>query len=137
MLGKLFTTADGKIPFLQIAIGILLGAVAMFLYAKFYKPKLLFQDSIALVPGRAEVGVPKAPSVVAPHQTQQTVSPLPMEATTLAQPSFLDLNDVTAGGQIQMPKLGNYKQEEYTNEDTDDEEDDEDDEHMERVHRPL
>lgn len=41
---KLFATADGKIPFLQIIVGIIIGAISMFAYIKFGKPKFIFDD---------------------------------------------------------------------------------------------
>src|SRR3954468_20982155 len=52
MFKRLFTSADGKIPFLQIIIGIVLGAISMFAYCKFCKPKLLFGEKVVdlLVP---------------------------------------------------------------------------------------
>ncbi len=37
MLTKLFSTADGKIPFVQIILGIILGAAGMYIYFRFYK----------------------------------------------------------------------------------------------------
>lgn len=44
MFSKLLTSSDGKIPFLQIIIGAILGAIGMFVYAKFWKPKILFEN---------------------------------------------------------------------------------------------
>jgi len=46
-IGKLFTTSDGKIPFTQIAIGILIGAIAMYVYVKIYKGDLPFGKKTA------------------------------------------------------------------------------------------
>lgn len=41
-------TADGKIPFTQIAIGILIGAIAMYVYVKMYKGDLPFMKKTSL-----------------------------------------------------------------------------------------
>ena len=47
MLGKLFMTEGGKIPFTQIALGIIIGAIAMYVYIKFNKGKLPFSKASA------------------------------------------------------------------------------------------
>lgn len=43
-LSRLFTTADGSVPIIQIIAGMVLGAIAMFAYAKICKPKYLYED---------------------------------------------------------------------------------------------
>ena len=44
-MSKFLTASDGKIPFLQILIGIIVGAIGMFIYAKFWKPNMLFEST--------------------------------------------------------------------------------------------
>jgi hypothetical protein len=116
----LFTTSDGKIPFLQIFVSLIIGAVAMFLYAKIYKPKILFES---IGPATMSDAVAAALPRPAPQQISvpaTTVVPASVEPSQ--QPSsFLDMQDMA-----HMPKLPHiYRQDDYTNED--DEEDEEED----------
>ena len=45
MISKLLATSDGKIPFLQILIGLIVGAIGMIVYVKFKKPDFIFGNS--------------------------------------------------------------------------------------------
>jgi hypothetical protein len=79
---KLFTASDGKIPFLQILIGIIVGAIGMFIYVKFWKPKILF-DNVESIAG---IGVSQplpAPNTNAKIQMQPQQQPpqQPMQQT--------------------------------------------------------
>lgn len=44
-IGKLFTTSDGKVPFVQIALGLIIGAIGVLVYVRLYKPAFLFAPS--------------------------------------------------------------------------------------------
>jgi hypothetical protein len=129
MLGKLFTTADGKIPFLQIAIGIMIGALAMFIYAKFYKPKILFQDTYPSL--RSPTKIPPQIDTNAQEQShahahlQVQSAPKQSVGRVPGHPTFLDMNDISPSEQVKMPKLPQiYKQDEYSNEEEEKEDDD-------------
>lgn len=43
MFSKFLAGVDGKIPIFQIVLGVIIGAIAMFLYAKFMKPSFLYE----------------------------------------------------------------------------------------------
>jgi hypothetical protein len=45
MLGKLFVH-DGKIPFVQILVGIIVGILGTLVYVKFMKPQFIFQSAV-------------------------------------------------------------------------------------------
>lgn len=83
---KLFTASDGKIPFLQILIGIIVGAIGMFIYVKFWKPKILFDnvESIAGAGVSQPLPAPNAkiqmqPQQQPPQQTMQQPMQQPMQ----------------------------------------------------------
>ena len=118
MLGKLLTTADGKIPYLQIAIGIIIGIIGMFAYAKFYKPKILFEDSLLAAPvtnGKRRVDQQQQQQQSI-HQQINEPQVEAVETTTISTPSFIDISQM---GQP-MPKLQTiFEQDEYSNTDMD------------------
>jgi hypothetical protein len=136
MLTRLFATSDGKIPFLQILVGVIIGAIGMFVYAKFWKPKLLFDHKLPL----------SSPSQEPFRETQQFVVRSPThnrgneEASTVvpadvvepngqyedpnSQPAYIEIQ------QVSMPSMPNLTpiyeaQEEFSqSEEETDEEDD-------------
>lgn len=127
MFGKLLTASDGKIPFVQIVIGVIIGAIAMFLYAKFWKPKMLFDDSSnSLSPTRESKLIKDVKNELKEDprrrkvsgQQQPMVETIETTVITPSQPSFVDLRNLNSGGQIPMPmpKLPTmYEQDEYSN----------------------
>jgi hypothetical protein len=49
-MGSLFTTADGQVPFFQIILGLIIGAVMMLIYAKFFRPPFIVGDDYIFEP---------------------------------------------------------------------------------------
>ena len=128
MISKMLTTADGKIPFLQIIIGVIVGAIGMFLYAKFCKPPWLFTPAPSASAALQDVKdaankVIKNDQPVTQQQEPQVLPRTRVEPQTVG-PSFIDLRAMA----IPMPKLPTvYENDEYSNEPSEAEEDDEDD----------
>lgn len=114
MLAKLFTTGDGRIPFVQIALGIIIGAVGMLIYARFYKPKILFPESTS---STSTVAAPAPqPSISTKRQAQQpsdqrqrtalrSASEFESSAALVGAPVLLDLGTLHPGNQGGAPEL--------------------------------
>lgn len=139
MLGKLLRASDGSIPFVPIMVGIIIGAIAMFAYAKFWKPKILFDrgysfTSASRIPRRIDENGDDGNNnnnnnlaVAGPQQHPQAQPVMTtIDATALSQPAFIDIRQMAAGQiPIPMPQLQTmYDQQEYDDEPDDDEQSD-------------
>lgn len=146
-MSKFLTASDGKIPFLQILIGIIVGAIGMFVYAKFWKPKMLFENENLEIP-QPQIAATAAAPVAQQPQRQSTAQQAPKQQQH-PQTGNVKLNGVNGGNmrmpimpdgeaqayieiqQIPMPSMPPlatvYETEEYS-QDPDDEEIDEDEE---------
>jgi hypothetical protein len=117
-IAKMLTASDGKIPYLQILIGVAIGVIGMFFYAKFCRPKILFEEtSIALDPVAANDQL-LAQTATATRMKAKAV-PAPVHAQTNASPVLLDIRTLVPN-EKNMPKL---PMEELTEDETEDEED--------------
>lgn len=115
MFMKLLTMTDGKIPYTQIAIGIILGAIGMLIYAKICKPKFLNEDFSVL-------GLPSLPSF--PNSTSQPVlvskeTIIPKEKAVLVEK--LPLNVITSAPQLPTLINENIEDDDLEQDDDDDE----------------
>ena len=130
-------SVDGKIPVLQILIGIIIGAIGMFLYAKFYRPKVLYETEL-IEEIKAENGK-QVKGTVRQQKSQQQPTQVQREQVIVETtdgnsgnnghhmpgPSFVDLRQIP----LAMPKLSAmYAEQEDYPEDEEDEDEDEDDE---------
>lgn len=122
MLTNLFIASDGKIPYVQIIVGIVIGAIGMLIYAKFFKPQFILDT----------LNDRKSKSATTVKQQQQQQQ---KKSSSKSNPVVLDLHtlahqNATEKQPISMPKfptlstLSTVSQED----DDDDDEDDEDDE---------
>ena len=134
MIGKLLTGSDGKIPYMQILIGILIGAIGMLVYAKMMRPKILFEDNIK---------VPIGPSILQGKQPKnvlkQRTPAQPVVAQTSAVPVQVDMNSWKPGkmNAPSLPPLFELHPSE-TEDDTETEEDeDEEEDEQEQIQVPM
>jgi len=126
MLTKLLSV-DGKIPVLQILIGILIGAIGMFVYAKFYRPKILYEtetvEELKTENGKQIKNTVKQQIQQQPTQRQQQQQQQQqrneqiiseVEPAEISAPSFIDIRQVGAIP-LAMPKLSTMyrEQDEY------------------------
>lgn len=95
MLGKLLYASDGKIPFLQIALGIIIGVVGFFVYAKYYRPVILFNDS---KPNSLSSTDSQA-KVTTKRETIKEPSPTSSPDVIVSAPSFPPMNMFGLGQQ--------------------------------------
>ena len=154
MFAKLFTTGEGKIPFVQIALGVIVGAIGMLIYARFYKPKILFPEQSAPQLRRAAPAVAAkplgkrkdsgngGPSVtIAEHQQQRGYE---ADDALVGAPVILDLGILQTGSGVGLraPELplpaAMFPPEDAGDEDADDDEDeiDEDEDEVEGLTGP-
>ena len=110
MLTKLLMDSQGNIPYMQILIGIIIGAVAMLAYAKFCRPKILFAD---------ELTIPIGPGIKSPPPNFKKMKKEESE-NNVQQPVQIKIKPPTLP---QMPIATVYE-----SEDEEDDDDDEDDE---------
>jgi hypothetical protein len=124
---------NGSIPYLQIIIGIIIGAIGMFIYAKFYRPKILYDDDVFI----EDVVVKKSdmrPSGTKKQQLQQQQQQqdnildddVNVTFTQQPPPTFIDLRGTIP---MPMPNLSAmYQKQEYEEQSEDDDDDDEEEE---------
>lgn len=124
MIAKLFRTSEGSIPFMQIILGAIIGAIAMLVYAKFCKPKILYDETVT---------IPIGPSVADPRLPQNQVKvsgknvPAPVVAQTESAPVLFDIASIAPiQNDIQMPQLPSLHEIEDEDTEESEEEDDED-----------
>lgn len=118
---------NGSIPYVQILLGILVGAIGMYVYAKMYKPKFLYDDD-----DTEKFSVTKK---VTKKQKSDPVQDVEEREEVVERkyeqppPTFIDLRSTIP---IPMPNLTQmYEQEHYgrgTEDETDDEEEESEDE---------
>ncbi|KAJ3135633.1 hypothetical protein HDU90_003708 [Geranomyces variabilis] len=133
MLQMLFSTADGKIPFIQIALGAITGAIGVLIYVRFYKPKILFPDA-PTVSNRHRVVVQPRPlpkrRVDNGRSEEQRMRQQPgydPDEGLIGAPVVLDLGTLHPGGAPELPMPAMFPpQEEDPESDDDDDKDDED-----------
>jgi hypothetical protein len=136
MFAKLFTAGNGKIPFIQIILGVIIGAVGMLVYAKFYKPKLLFPESQSL-PRRTAADIPTGREKTAAQAGKETdtrgkASGASASAQTgyeghghlVGAPVMLDLGSLQVGHAPELPIPAAFEQIEELDEDEDEDDDD-------------
>lgn len=137
MLAKLFRTSEGNIPFLQIIIGAILGAVGMFIYAKFFRPKILYEENIHS-PIRPSVADGPGPEDTREGNTVKINNksvPAPVMATSDSAPVLFDIGTLH-DSRNRLPQLPSLKQlqddddEEEEDEDEDDDDEDEVEDHV-------
>ena len=126
---KFLQASDGKMPFMQILLGIVVGALGMFVYVKFWKPKILFP--VASITEKMQVS--KTPTSTT-KKTQQSVSNVPVQNQPpqgCPIPSFIDFSSLNISRpQTAMPKLPSFESgitaaEELSMEEDEDEDEDE------------
>ncbi len=109
MFLKLFTTSDGKIPFIQIALGAIIGAIGVLIYVRFYKPKILFPDKPATLSHPRVQARPPVPSKRKVESSNEPrVRPPPgynPEDVLVGAPVVLDLDTLHQQGGPRAPEL--------------------------------
>ena len=110
IISKLFMTSDGSIPFIQIAVGIILGALGMFLYARFYM---------------------YTPQVTRQQQPQQQIQPIQQtQAKKIQVPKLPDItmHSNVRSNQYVIPENNTDDEADEADEDEAEEDEDDDDE---------
>lgn len=136
MLQKLFTTADGKIPFIQIALGAIIGAIGVLIYVRFYKPKILFPSTPTSSQHKVqEARVPLKRKVETGRSDDQRIRQQPgydPDEGLVGAPVVLDLGTLHPGGprapELPMPTMFPPQEDDMGSDDEDDEDEDEIDE---------
>jgi hypothetical protein len=137
-IGKLFTTSDGKVPFIQIALGLIIGAIGVLVYVRFYKPAFLFPPSTTSAPQRSSItvrpaGKRKPEGKVAEDARERHQPGYDPEDGLIGAPVVLNMGTLQPGPrapELPMPTMYPVDDEEESEDDDDDEEEIDDDEVM-------
>ncbi len=135
-IGKLFTTSDGKVPFVQIALGLILGAIGVLVYVRFYKPAFLFPPSTTSTQQRSipvrPTGKRKPEGKVAEESRERHQPGYDPDDGLIGAPVVLNMGTLQPGPhapELPMPTMYPVDDEDES-EDDDDEEEIDDDEVM-------